>query len=227
LFPTARLKIEVWLVNGWQTFGQWHEGRGGGWFINWRPREWVSLVNSFYIGQEVVNDPDSLRPYTDNNVQIRYFKSGGKGALRSAAFSLTADFGYEKRGAPTPNGWIAGASLAHRLVWGAHLATTVRGDIFYDERGALIQQLPLGDPYPLPSRPPYLLGGISITQDVQPSPWVVFRVEYSHRESNQAYFSGHGGITGPGGIQGPPVPGFVPDLAKRDDRLLLNATLRL
>jgi hypothetical protein len=72
-----------------------------------------------------------------------------------------------------------------------------------------------------------LLGGISLTQDIQPSPWVLFRVEYSHRESNQPYFSGHGGITSPTGIQMPLVPGFVPDLRTRDDRLIVNATLRL
>ena len=39
--------------------------------------------------------------------------------------------------------------------------------------------------------------------------------------------SDRGGITSPSGIQGPAAPGFVPQLANRDDRLLLNATLRL
>ena len=227
IFATARLKVELWLVNGWQTFGQWHEGRAGGYFVNWRPREWLSLVNSFYVGQEVVNDPDSLRPYTDNNIQVRYYKGEGRHHIHSAAFSLTADVGYEKRGAPTPDGWMGGLSLAHRIAWTPRLATTVRGDIFYDERGSIIQQLPLGDPYKLPTNGPYLLGGVSITQDVQPSPWVLFRIEYSHRESSQPYFSGHGGITGPNGIQAPFTPGFTPDLQKRDDRLILNATLRL
>jgi len=107
------------------------------------------------------------------------------------------------------------------------LAATVRGDIFYDQRGSLVQQLPLGDPYTLPGGRSYLLGGVSITGDVQPSPWVLFRLEYSHRESSQPYFSGHGGITSPSGIQGPAIPTFAPDLQKRDDRLILNATLRL
>ena len=74
---------------------------------------------------------------------------------------------------------------------------------------------------------PYLLGGFSITNDFQPSPWVLFRLEYSHRASNQPYFAGHGGITGPGGIQAPLVPTFQPDLEKSDDRLIVNATLRL
>jgi hypothetical protein len=225
LFPTQRLKVELWLVNGWQTFGLWHEVHGGGYFINWRPREWLSLVNSFYIGQEVRNDPDSLRPYTDNNIQVRYYK-GNRGLL-TGALSLTADVGYEYR-TNAPSGWMGGLSLANRLAFTKWLALTVRGDVFYDQRGAIIQQLPLGNPYQLPSQGPYLLGGVSGTLDILPSPWVLFRVEYSHRESNQPYFSGHGGISGPTGIMSPiAVPGFVPDLTKHDDRLIFNATLRL
>ncbi len=227
IFPTQRLKIELWLVNGWQTFGQWQEGRAGGYFLNWRPLEWLSLVHSLYIGQEVVGDPSSLRPYTDNNIQVRYYHGQGPHSIRSAAFSLTADIGYERRGAPTPDGWMGGCSLAHRIEWRSWIATAVRGDFFFDRRGSIIQRLPLGNPYALPSGGPYLLGGISVTLDVVPSPWVLFRVEYSHRESNQPYFSDRGGITSPSGIQGPAASGFVPNLTNRDDRLLVNATLRL
>ena len=227
IFATQRLKIELWLVNGWQTFGQWHEGRAGGWFLNWRPREWLSLVNSFYIGQEVVNDPESLRPYTDNNIQIRFYRGHGRRTIHSAALSLTADIGYEKRGAPAPSGWMGGLSLATRFAWATWIATTIRGDVFYDQTGALVPRFPLTDPYPFPGTPPFLMGGASVTLDVSPSPWVLFRLEYSHREANQPIFSGPNGITGPGGIQGPAVPAFLPDLSNRDDRLIVNATLRL
>ena len=54
-------KVELWVVNGWQTFGQWHgEGRAGGYlWRNWRPHGWLSLVNSVYVGQEAQGDPDS------------------------------------------------------------------------------------------------------------------------------------------------------------------------
>jgi Putative beta-barrel porin-2, OmpL-like. bbp2 len=227
LFPTSRLKVELWLVNGWQTFGQWHEGKAGGYYLNWRPREWISLVNSFYIGQEVVGDPKSLRPYTDNNLQIRYYKGHGKHSIDNIAFSLTADLGYERRGAPAPSGFMGGGSLANRFAWTPWLATTIRGDLFIDQTGAIIQQLPLGDPYRLPGRGTYILGGVSATVDVLPGPWSLFRVEYSHRESNQPYFAGHNGITGPNGIQGPFDPTFFPNFQKRDDRLIVNATLRL
>src|SRR5207253_1324781 len=85
IFATQRLKIELWLVNGWQTFGQWHEGRAGGYFVNWRPREWLSLVDSVYLGQEVFNDPSSLRLWTDNNAQLRYYKGRNRRAIHSAA----------------------------------------------------------------------------------------------------------------------------------------------
>jgi hypothetical protein len=227
IFATRRLKVELWLVNGWQTFGQWHEGRAGGYFINWRPRQWLSLVTSFYCGQEVMGDPVSVRPFTDNNVQVEYYRAQGKRGIRSAAFSLTADAGYQTRSLPALGGWMTGGSLSNRVVWTPWLATTVRGDIFYDQRGALIQRLPLGDPYSLPSEGPYLLGGVSITNDFIPTPWAIFRIEYAHRESNQPYFSGAGGITGPGGVQGPFNPTFVPDLRRHDDRLIVNATLRL
>jgi hypothetical protein len=91
----------------------------------------------------------------------------------------------------------------------------------------VIPHLPLTNPYMLPSAGPYVIGGITLTQDFTPSPWVLFRIEYVHREANQLYFSGHNGITGPSGLQGPFIPTFTPALEKRDDRLVLNATLRL
>jgi hypothetical protein len=227
IFPTRNLKVELWLVNGWQTFGQWHEGRAGGFFVNWRPREWLSLVTSFYSGQEVMSDPGSVRAYSDNNVQLLYYRGHGKHRIHSAALSFTADGGYQSRTPPALGGVMAGASLANRISWTSWLATTIRGDIFYDQRGALIQRFPIGDPYALPSDGSYLLGGVSITQDVLPGPWTLFRLEYSHREANQPYFSGHRGITGPSGVQSAFDPTFVPDLQKRDDRLIVNATLRL
>ena len=101
-------------------------------------------------------------------------RAEGGGRSDAAAFSLTADIGYEKRGDPTPNGWMGGLSLANRVWWTPIWATTLRGDVFYDQRAAVIQHLPLGDPYQLPSNGPYLLGGVSITQDVQPIPWIFF-----------------------------------------------------
>jgi putative OmpL-like beta-barrel porin-2 len=223
IFPTQRLKVELWLVNGWQTFGMWHEAPSGGYLLLWRPREALQLVHSLYLGENTEGKPDTFRVYTDNNAQLRYHH--GK-RVRSLAFALVADGGFEHN-ANAPDGWFGGLNLAHRAQWTSWLATTVRGDVYYDRLATVIPHLPLTNPYMLPSGGPYVIGGITITQDFLPSPWVLFRIEYVHRESNQLYFSGHNGITGPSGLQGPFIPTFTPALEKRDDRLMLNATLRL
>ncbi len=140
LYVTRHFKLELWAVNGWQTFGQWHEARAGGYLWNWRPREWLSIVNSIYVGQDVEDDPDPVRIYCDNNLQVRYFK-GQK--IKWVALSLVADYGYDHR-SNAPSGSIAGAALANRFQWTDKWATTLRGDIFYDQTQAISPRLPIG-----------------------------------------------------------------------------------
>lgn len=228
-FVTRRAKVELWVVNGWQTFGEWHEARAGGYLWNWRPREWLSLVNSFYAGREVQGDPRSLRLYTDNNLQIRYYQNPRGGLLRSLALSLVADVGHEHRG-NAPSGWMGGVALANRFDWSKRWKSTLRADLFFDETQALSAKFPVGSAYRWTNAQPLLAGGLSATVDFWPSPWLVTRLEYAHREANLPYFSGHGGVTGPGGVlpaDGAQRDAFVPDLRRRDDRLVLNITLRL
>jgi len=228
LFPTARFKLELWIVNGWQTFGQWHEARAGGYLWNWRPREWLSIVNSLYLGQEAQGDPDSLRVYSDNNVQVRYFKHDG-GFLRSAAISIVGDIGYEHRG-NAPSGAMGGATLTHHWEWTAQWKSTLRLDVLYDETQAITPRFPVGAAYPWPGTNPFLAGGVTATIDYWPSPWLLLRLEYAHRLANQPLFTGRGGITGPEGrlpVDAAAAATFTPDLRRRDDRALLNMTLRL
>ena len=226
---TQRMKLELWVVNGWQTFGQWHEARAGGYLWNWRPREWISLVNSLYAGRESQTDPRSLRVYSDNNLQIRYYK-GNEGCIpRSLAVSIVADLGHEHR-SNAPSGYMGGVSLAHRIEWSERWKTGIRIDLAYDQTQAISTKFPVGSAYALPGAGKLVAGGASATLDYWPSPWLLTRLEYAHREANQPFFSGHGGITGPDGV--PPVDAaaqvsFTPDLAKRDDRLTFNLTLRL
>ena len=229
LFLTRRSKLELWVVNGWQTFGEWHEARAGGYLWNWRPREWLSLVNSVYAGREARGDPGSLRVYSDNNLQVRYYRNSGAGYLRSLAFSLVADLGHEHR-TNAPSGWLGGVALANHFDWSTRWKSTLRGDIFVDETQAISAKFPVGSPYPWLSQRSLVVGGLSGTLDFWPSPWLLTRLEYSHREANQPFFSGHGGITGPGGFlpaDSVAAATFVPDLRRRDDRVVFNVTLRL
>ncbi len=226
LMLTRRLKLELWAVNGWQTFGEWHEARAGGYLANWRPREWLSLTNSLYAGSEAETDPHSLRLYTDNNLQVRYYTGT---AIRSLAFSVVADLGHEHR-SDAPSGYMGGVSVAHRIEWNARWKTTLRLDFAADQTQAISTKLPVGSPYTLPGTGKLVAGGATVTLDYWPSPWLLTRLEYSHRGANQPYFSGHGGITGPNGV--PPVDAaaqasFQPDLQRSDDRIVGNLTLRL
>jgi hypothetical protein len=129
---------------------------------------------------------------------------------------------------------MAGGSFTHRVEWTTRWATTVRADIFYDFTQSLIPKFPVGSPYLLPTEgqngippTPFLGGGVTVTQDFQPSPWLVLRLEYVHRQANVPYFSGPGGITGPGGVLAANPATFVPDLRNYDDRVFFNITLRL
>jgi hypothetical protein len=71
---------------------------------------------------------------------------------------------------------------------------------------------------------------MATTLDYWPSPWLLTRLEFSHRIANQPYFSGSGGITGPNGelpVNAAAAATFTPDLRYSDNRIVFNVTLRL
>jgi hypothetical protein len=63
-----------------------------------------------------------------------------------------------------------------------------------------------------------------------PNPFFTVRLEYNHRQSSVPYFTGHGGVTPPGGNQGDPgsqVPGWTPDLVKYENRATAALLLKI
>ena len=77
---------------------------------------------------------------------------------------------------------------------------------------------------------PYKAWDVQTTFDFMPSQFVTFRAEYNHRAANVPYFAGEGGVTPPGGNQGPAgsvVPDFTPDLRKDENRLTFAFLLKL
>src|SRR5882757_83038 len=55
-FPTQNLKIEPWLINGWQSYAKFNSKPGVGGQILWMPNDSVKLVfNSYSIGQDNLN----------------------------------------------------------------------------------------------------------------------------------------------------------------------------
>jgi hypothetical protein len=231
LYLTAKTKLELWVVNGWQTYGQWQEAKSGGYLWNWRPNERFSVSNVLYIGQTSPDDSGAIRYYTDTYAELQYFKRPPESFFTSSAVCLVADFGYQARTSPSPSGPMTGVSLTDRTEFGTFWAVTFRGDMYYDETRAVTTTLPVGSPYTLrDATKAFLGGGFATTLDFLPSPWLIWRLEYIHRAANVPFFSGHGGITGngPDGQVDPlTVKTFVPDLRQSDDRIVANVTLRL
>ncbi len=226
LYPTPHVDVEAWMVDGWQTFGQWHEAGAGGYAVTWRPTGRLSLTHDAYLGQDVPDDDQSLRWFTDNSAQVEYF-AASHGFVRSLAVCAIADLGYEHL-TVRPGGWRGGVALSHRIGFVGNVFLAVRGDAYLDEGQVLVPSLPSGYARP-DTTSTFRGGGVTATLDYRPSPWLLVRLEYMHREANVPLFSGPGGITGPGGK---PVsadnPGpFTPDLAKHDDRAIFAVTLRL
>jgi Putative beta-barrel porin-2, OmpL-like. bbp2 len=227
MYLASDVKLELWLVNGWQTYGQWQEAKSGGYLLNWRPSERFLLANVVYVGQTEATDSGAIRYYTDNYAQLQYYKSKD-GFFSSSAVCVVADVGYQERSL-APSGGMTGYSLTHRTEFGGDWALTLRGDLYYDPTRAVTNNLPIGSPYPMPDgKASFLGGGFTATVDYLPSPWLLARLEYAHRASNVPFFSGPDGITGngPDGTIGN-VRTFTPDLVESDDRIVANVTLRL
>ena len=229
IYTSDKLKIELWVVNGWQTFGNWNEAPSGGYLWNWRPNAWLSLVNSFYAGQPAHEDPSTVRVYTDNNVQVKYFNRPSAPVLQWMALSLVGDVGYQSVPGGA-SGAMGGFSVTNRWEWTPQWKTSLRADYMGDATQAISPKFPVGSYYPWKGKDPFAAGGITGTLDFWPSPWLVARLEYAHRMANQPLFSGHGGITGPNGFlptSAIQAATFTPDLQRTDDRILFNVTLRL
>jgi hypothetical protein len=246
IFPTAHLKIEPWIINGWQSYGRFNGRLGIGGQILWRPNGWFSVLgNQYALGEDALNTPGRVRYHTDDSIEIKYYDHPEK-LLSKAAFSLTGDMGCEHGGGVTcagnsrqiisgqrvfaPKQDFLGFMLYNRLWFHKDLYGFTLGGGKINNPGRYLVLLPpinaanaaSGTPY-FTENPgdPYQAWDASATFDYMPSQYITFRWEFDHRASNVPYFSGKNGITPPGGNTGAPgsvVAGFTPDLVKDENR---------
>jgi len=157
------------------------------------------------------------------------------------AFTFTVDAGCESGGGVSCFGNGSGGPkqsflgfMAYNRVWFHRdlYAVTLGGGAINNPGRYLVLLPPIngatafsGTPYFTESPgDPFKAWDASATFDYMPSQYITFRTEYNHRAASVPYFSGPGGITPSGGNTGVPgsvVPGFVPDLRKRENRLNL------
>jgi hypothetical protein len=243
-FPSDKLKVEYWLINGWQSYGMFNEVPGLGFQILWRPTGNWSFVSNNYFGYDTLNNPGRMRLHTDDSIQFKYYDDP-KSALNKAAASLTLDAGCENgggvscTGSGAPAQYFLGFMVYNRLwFWKDQFALTLgTGGIM--NPGRYLVLVPAinganaftGSPY-FTANPgdPFNAWDTSATIDYLANQFLTFRLEYIHRQADVAYFAGSGGITPPGGNTGTPavpVPAWSPDLRTAEDRFNMSLMVRL
>jgi hypothetical protein len=240
-FPTEKLKIEPWFVNGWQSYGKFNNRPGIGGQILWRPNsKWSILGNQYAFGRDVLGVANRTRYHTDDSIQYKFYDNP-ETFVSKAAFSLTVDAGCETGGGVScfgngksgPKQSFLGAMFYTRLWFDKDRYAFTLGGGGINNPGRYLVLLPpingataaSGTPY-FTENPgdQYKAWDASGTFDYMPSQYITFRWEYNHRATNVPYWSGSGGVTPPGGNQGAPgstVPNWSPDLRKRENRLNL------
>jgi Putative beta-barrel porin-2, OmpL-like. bbp2 len=244
VFPTKKLKIEPWIINGWQSYARFNGRLGFGGQVLYRPNGWFSVLsNNYGAGADALGVPTRTRYHTDNSIEVKYYDHPER-FLDKMAFSLTGDAGCESGGGVncTTNqkdstGKIVSfkqSFLGYMLYnrWWFHhdrYGFTLGGGEINNPGRYLVLLPPIngataasGTPY-FTENPgdPFKAWDMSATYDYMPSQYITFRWEFNHRHANVPYFSGPGGVTPAGGNTGAPgsiVSGFQPDLRHTEDR---------
>jgi len=100
-FPTKKLKIEPWVINGWQSYARANGKPGLGGQILWRPKPYLDFVfNNYGLGEDAVGFPGRSRVHADYSAQVKYYDKPGR-FIDKAAFTVTGDAGCEYGGGPS------------------------------------------------------------------------------------------------------------------------------
>ncbi|SFD26831.1 Putative beta-barrel porin-2, OmpL-like. bbp2 [Chitinophaga sp. CF118] len=254
IFPTKNLKIEPWIINGWQSYGRFNKMPGLGANITWNPSSNLKLLTNDYYGADAAGLPDRKRFHSDNSLLVRYYNKPQSKGISKMAFSLTGDLGFEKGGGVNgfkndsskgPSQYFL-SSMIYNRIWFAKnkFAWTIGGGIMTNPGRYLVlyptgQASPLPDPnnptqtegkYPFSANPGDQFKGwdCSTNFDWMPNQSFLLRLEYVHRHSSVPYFAGAGGVTSPNGYTTTPLPAdWRPDLVKSEDRIILALLFRL
>jgi hypothetical protein len=229
-FPTDRLKIEPWLINGWQSYGKFNEDPGVGGQVRYAPTDSTILIfNQYVFGTDDLNEPNVKRLHTDDSWQQKWYESKDPHAfITRVATTFTFDFGCQYGGGVTCNTDTtttgAGGAITHQgtgslfvgfmsyvRVWhGEKYAMTFGGGAIDNPSRYLVLLPPIngataasGTPYFTENAgDAFKAWDTQLTFDYMPSQYFTLRFEGVYREANVPYFAGTGGVTPPGGNQG-------------------------
>lgn len=252
MFPTMNLKQEIWIINGWQSYGKFNNMPGLGSSTSWSPKENIRVVSNNYFGTDVGNNTKCFRFHSDNSFLLRYYNKPGA-AFSKAAFSITANLGFQEGGGL--GGFGAGLStgpqsnflcgMAYNNLWFGkdHFSWTIGGGYIHNP-GRYLVLAPGGDadpninpatgttigthPYSMNPGDPFDAWDITTGLNWMPNDFFTVMLQVVHRESAEPYFAGHGGVTSPDGYNGTTIaPNWKPDLVKQETRVIVALLVRL
>lgn len=254
IFPSKHLKIEPWVINGWQSYGKFNSMPGFGANITWMPDENIKLLTNDYYGNDAPGMPQRKRFHSDNSFLFQYYNNRSSNGISRAAISFTGDLGFESGGGVSgfnnsdstkPAQYFLSTMIYHRMWFGHNkFAWTIGGGIMTNP-GRYLVLYPTGQASPLPSpvdptktegafpfntNPGTKFSGwdCSTNFDWMPNQSITFRLELVHREASVPYFAGHGGVTSPTGYTTTALPpGWMPDLVKDETRIIFAVLCRL
>jgi hypothetical protein len=218
-FPTNKLKIEPWFINGWQSYAKFNGHPGLGGQLLWLPKEWFKLVaNQYGYGQDNLGLPKTQRIHTDDSIEVRYYNNPESTGLSKMAFSLTGDAGCQYGGGITCHGGpnrssFVGWMLYDRMWFHKDLFGLTLGGGDMSNYGRYLTLLPPIDGAWAASGTPYFtenpgqkahMWDSTVTLQYMPRQYITWWAEVGYRHSDVPYFAGRGGVTPPGGNNGFP-----------------------
>jgi hypothetical protein len=220
-FPTNKLKIEPWIINGWQSYNRFNGHHGFGGQILYMPKSSLKLVfNNYGNGTDTLGNPSRVRLHTDDSIEVRYYNNPENTGISKMAFTLTGDAGCEYGGGVTCHGGKGGPKqsflgfMAYNRIWfHKDLFAVTLGGGKMNNPGRYLTLLPPINGADAVSGSPYFTGNPGdkskmwdTTANIQwmPKQYITWWFEGGYRHSNVPYWSGRGGITPPGGNTGAP-----------------------
>jgi hypothetical protein len=245
-FPTAKLKIEPWVINGWQSYARYNGKPGLGGQILWRPKPYLDFVwNNYGLGEDDAGFPGRSRIHADYSAQVKLYDKPTN-TMDKIAMTITGDAGCEYGGGPAvgfydPKGQspemgsadtYTGGVNCHNsangkpkqdfIGWMSYLRFWFKKDLYavtlgggqMNNPGRYLTLLPPINGATAISGTPYFTENAgdrsqmhdgTITFDYMPSQFITFTLEEGYRYSDVPYWTGRGGITPPGGINGNPA----------------------
>jgi hypothetical protein len=225
MFPTNHLKIEPWIINGWQSYASANTRKGLGGQIKYTPFPWLNIIsNNYGLGHDDLYIPNRSRIHTDNSIEIKYYDKPESKGLSKMAVSITGDLGCEFGGGVSchgdtkggPKQSFVGYMVYNRLWFHKDMFGLTIGGGQINNPGRYLVLVPpingetagsaaLNSPYfTFNPGDPFKAWDVSATFDYMPRQWITFRFEGDYRHANVPYWSGAGGVTPPPFLGGAP-----------------------